>query len=111
MNPAPRRTRCVSGPKEGSPNVIERDHTPGVFERLTDLRRGDKVFVARKDGSTATFQVVNIQHFAKSRFPTKKVYGTLDHPGLPLITCGGLDASTNLYAENVVVFADMIPRT
>lgn len=80
---------------------------PGVFERLTQLRRRDLIHVARKDGSTATFRVVRVQHFAKSRFPTKKVYGDIDHPGLRLITCGGLDASTNKFNENVVVFADL----
>lgn len=100
-------------PGEVGPAIIVghvRFNTPGVFERLTDLRHGDKVLVARKDGSTATFQVTMVQHFAKSRFPTKKVYGNLDHPGLRLITCGGLNASTNAYDENVVVFADLVTR-
>ena len=83
--------------------------TPGVFERLTDLRHGAKILVDRKDGLTATFLVTTVQHFAKSRFPTKKVYGNLDHPGLRLITCGGLDPSSNVFEENVVVFADLIP--
>lgn len=81
---------------------------PGVFERLTDLRRGDGIAVSRKDGSTARFRVVKVQHFAKSAFPTKKVYGNIDHPGLRLITCGGLDATTNKFDENVVVFADLV---
>jgi len=82
--------------------------TPGVFERLTDLRRDDRVNVRRRDGSTARFRVTRVEHFAKSAFPTKKVYGNLDHPGLRLITCGGLDASTNKFEENVVVFADLV---
>ena len=81
---------------------------PGVFERLTDLRRGDRIAVDRKDGSTARFRVVKVQHFAKSAFPTKRVYGNIDHPGLRLITCGGLDAKTNEFDENVVVFADLV---
>lgn len=81
---------------------------PGVFERLSDLRRGDPVEVSRKDGSTARFRVVKVQHFAKSGFPTKKVYGNIDHPGLRLITCGGLDPDTNRFAQNLVVFADLV---
>ncbi len=81
---------------------------PGVFERLSDLRRGDPVEVSRKDGSTARFRVVKVQHFAKSGFPTKKVYGNIDHPGLRLITCGGLDPDTNRFSQNVVVFADLV---
>ncbi len=83
---------------------------PGVFEHLTDLRAGDPIDVTRKDGSTASFRVTTVRHFAKSRFPTKKVYGNLDHPGLRLITCGGLDASTDVFEENVVVFANLVSR-
>jgi sortase (surface protein transpeptidase) len=81
--------------------------TPGVFARLTDLRPDDKILVKRKDGSTATFRVTRLAHFAKSNFPTKRVYGNIDHAGLRLITCGGLDADTNVFEENVVVFADL----
>jgi sortase (surface protein transpeptidase) len=97
-------------PGELGPAIIVghvRYETPGVFARLTDLRRGDEIDVQREDGSTATFRVTRLQHFAKSAFPTEKVYGNIDHPGLRLITCGGLDAETNEFEENVVVFADL----
>jgi sortase (surface protein transpeptidase) len=97
-------------PGELGPAIIVghvRYETPGVFARLTDLRRGDEIDVNRKDGSTATFRVTRLQHFAKSAFPTEKVYGNIDHPGLRLITCGGLDAETNEFEENVVVFAEL----
>jgi sortase (surface protein transpeptidase) len=97
-------------PGELGPAIIVghvRYETPGVFARLTDLRRGDEIDVNREDGSTATFRVTRLQHFAKSAFPTEKVYGNIDHPGLRLITCGGLDAETNEFEENVVVFADL----
>jgi sortase (surface protein transpeptidase) len=87
-----------------------RYNTPGVFARLTDLRHGDRIDVRRKDGRTASFRVARLERFAKSAFPTKKVYGNIDHPGLRLITCGGLDARTNHYDENVVVFADLVAR-
>ncbi len=57
---------------------------------------------------TATFRVTRLAHFAKSEFPTKQVYGNIDHAGLRLITCGGLDANTNEFDENVVVFAELV---
>lgn len=98
-------------PGELGPAIIVghvRYDTPGVFERLTDLRRNDEIDVKRKDGSTAKFHVTRVQHFAKSAFPTQKVYGNIDHAGLRLITCGGLDAKTNKFEENVVVFADLV---
>ena len=97
-------------PGELGPAIIVghvRYKTPGVFARLTELRPDDAINVARKDGSTAEFVVTRVEHFAKSRFPTKKVYGNIDHAGLRLITCGGLDADTNKFDENVVVFAKL----
>ncbi len=81
--------------------------TPGVFARLTELKADDAILVRRRDGSTARFRVTRLSHFAKAAFPTKKVYGNIDHAGLRLITCGGLDATTNKFDENVVVFADL----
>jgi hypothetical protein len=87
-----------------------RYNTPGVFARLTELRRADEIDVRREDGTTATFRVTRLEHFAKSQFPTQMVYGNLDHAGLRLITCGGLDASTNEFKENVVVFADLVSQ-
>jgi hypothetical protein len=66
------------------------------------------VEVERKDGSTARFRVTRVEHFAKASFPTEKVYGNIDHAGLRLITCGGLDAKTSEFEENVVVFAELV---
>ena len=102
--------RGAPTPGELGPAIIVghvRFETPGVFARLTELRPDDEIKVARKDGSTAAFRVTRVQHFAKSAFPTKKVYGNIDHAGLRLITCGGLDANTNKFDENVVVFAEL----
>jgi hypothetical protein len=43
--------------------------------------------------------------FSKSRFPSRAVYGPIDHAGLRL-TCGGTyDAAGHSYLDNVVVFA------
>ncbi|MGZ8738649.1 MAG: class F sortase [Nocardioides sp.] len=100
-------------PGELGPAIIVghvRFETPGVFARLTELRPDDAINVARKDGSTARFVVTRVEHFEKSRFPTNKVYGNIDHAGLRLITCGGLDANTNKFDENVVVFAELAPE-
>jgi hypothetical protein len=77
-----------------------------VFYRLGTLRPGDHVDVARKDGKTAVFTVTRVARFSQSRFPTRAVYGAIDHAGLRLITCGGTyDAANHKYLDNVVVFA------
>ncbi len=96
-------------PGELGPSVlaghVSWNGTPGVFERLGELARGDEVSVVRDDGSTAVFTVERTRQYAKDAFPTSTVYGDLDHAGLRLITCGGLDPDTGLYDDNVVVFA------
>ncbi len=82
--------------------------SPGVFERLSELSVGDRVSVLRNNGSTADFAVTRTRTYAKDTFPTDTVYGDINHAGLRLITCGGLDADTGSYKDNVVVFAELI---
>jgi sortase (surface protein transpeptidase) len=80
-----------------------------VFFRLAALRRGDLVRVARADGRVAVFRVSRVAQFEKSRFPTREVFGPIDHAGLRLITCGGTyDAARHRYLANVVVFAGLV---
>ena len=82
------------------------DGAPAVFHRLGTMRRGDQVTVTREDGKTAVFTVSRVARFPKSQFPTRAVYGAIDHAGLRLITCGGsYDTARNSYLDNVVVFA------
>jgi hypothetical protein len=72
------------------------------------VRRGDHVSVTRKDGKTAVFTVTRVAKYSKSRFPSKAVYGAIDHAGLRLITCGGTyDAARRRYLDNVIVFAKL----
>ena len=79
---------------------------PGVFSRLGTVQRGDRVSVTREDGRTAVFTVSQVARFSKSQFPTRAVYGAIDHAGLRLITCAGTyDAASHKYSDNVVVFA------
>jgi Sortase domain len=82
------------------------DGAPAVFHRLGTMRRGDQVTVTRKDGKTAVFTVTRVARFSKSQFPSRAVYGSIDHAGLRLITCGGTyDVARHRYLDNVVVFA------
>jgi len=70
------------------------------------MRPGDQVTVTRKDGKIAVFTVTRVARFSKSQFPSRAVYGPIDHAGLRLITCGGTyDAAKHSYLDNVVVFA------
>jgi hypothetical protein len=69
------------------------------------MRPGDQVTVTRKDRKIAVFAVTRVARFSKSQFPSRAVYGPIDHAGLRLITCGGTyDAARHRYLDNVVVF-------
>jgi hypothetical protein len=86
---------------------------PGVFYKLHSVKPGDQVVVTRADGSKPVFRVTLVKQYLKENFPTKLVYGNLDHSGLRLITCGGtFNSRTGHYEDNLVVFADlMAPST
>jgi Sortase domain len=85
---------------------------PGVFYNLHNLKPGDQVTVTRADGNQPAFRVTRVAQFPKDQFPTKLVYGNIDHAGLRLITCGGsFNSQTAHYEDNIVVFADLIATT
>jgi hypothetical protein len=79
---------------------------PGVFFRLAGLRRGDRVYVRRADGTLAGFRVTSVRTYQKDSFPTQAVYGPTPDAELRLITCGGaFDPGRGSYLSNVVVYA------
>jgi len=81
----------------------------GVFVDLKRVSVGDEIVVDREDGSSAIFRVTYTTQIAKQAFPTSLVYGNLDHAGLRLITCGGaFDPTTRSYADNVIVYAELV---
>lgn len=81
---------------------------PAVFFYLGQLEKGDSIFVDRADGSTAEFVVTDMERPAQSRFPTEKVYGSIDHAGLRLITCTGIyDRGRSQYTHNLIVYAEL----
>ncbi|GES33314.1 class F sortase [Streptomyces angustmyceticus] len=102
------------GPTPGSrgPAVIAGHVTwngkPSVFEKLSTMKAGDTIEVARQDGKTAKFTVDRVAQYPKNKFPTVEVYKNLDHAGLRLITCGGrYNEGRHYYPDNVVVFASL----
>jgi LPXTG-site transpeptidase (sortase) family protein len=85
---------------------IDGHHRAGVFWRLNTLRRGDKIYVTRADGTLVEFRVTSVQTYLKDHFPTEDVYGPVPDPELRLITCGGtFDLATGHYLSNIVVYA------
>jgi sortase (surface protein transpeptidase) len=79
---------------------------PGIFFRLRLLRPGNHIYVRQAGGRLAIFRVTAVRQYAKSAFPTGRVYGPAPDPELHLITCGGVfDEATGNYLANVVVYA------
>jgi sortase (surface protein transpeptidase) len=79
---------------------------PAVFFRLGSLRPGRHIVVERRDGSRLRFTVHRLEHYAKRRFPARRVYGPTRRPELRLITCSGtFDYATGHYLDNTVVYA------
>lgn len=102
-------TPGAQGPAVIYGHVDSAANGPSVFFDLGNLRPGDKVLVARADGTVAVFEVDGIRRYPKDDFPTKRVYGSTDHAALRLVTCGGaFDRSTGHYLDNIVVFASLV---
>lgn len=79
---------------------------PGVFFRLTTLRRGDVIIVDRADRSSVSFVVDSSTQVPKIAFPTELVYSPKPVAQLRLITCGGyFNRGTRSYLDNVIVNA------
>jgi len=94
------------GPAVIEGHVSSKARGPSVFFELSTLAVGDRVDVLREDGTTASFEVYDLQQFPKDGFPSLQVYGNTPGPELRLITCGGTIAeSDGHYTDNIVVFA------
>lgn len=98
------------GPSVILGHVDSKMYGPAVFYRLGALEKGDRVRVERADGSVARFRVDRVVRFPKDRFPTAAVYGSIDHAGLRLITCGGqFDPTRGHYEDNIIAYASLVP--
>ena len=98
-----------TGPAVIEGHVSSRSRGPSVFHALSAVAVGARVDVLREDGTTASFEVYDVQQFPKDGFPTLQVYGGTPGPELRLITCGGTVAeSDGRFSDNVVVFAHAV---
>ncbi|UWX85648.1 class F sortase [Arthrobacter sp. zg-Y1110] len=79
----------------------------GVFAGLRNLSPGDRLEIAREDGSTAVFSVDRGEQYGKDEFPTLAVYGNTAGAELRLITCDGFDPATGTFDDNYVVYASL----
>jgi LPXTG-site transpeptidase (sortase) family protein len=100
-------------PGETGPAVVlghvDGNHQKGIFFRLKELAPGDRVSIARKDGSTVAFEVMKVHQVPKKDFEAEGVYDDTAGPELRLITCGGVfDRNAHNYVDNIVVYARLV---
>jgi hypothetical protein len=89
---------------------VDSAHAPGVFARLGELTRGDRLGVAGEDGWTTVFEVRAVTRHAKAALPAS-LWRHDDRRILRLITCGGrFDRARRSYTDNVIVHAIALGR-
>lgn len=88
---------------------VDRPGGIAIFWRLREIQPGDLIEVDRVDGKTVKFRADSIKQFPQDNFPTKEVYGNIDHSGIRLITCGGtFNSQTGRYTHNTVVYGSLV---
>jgi sortase A len=104
------------GPKPGEKGsaVIDghygwKDGISAVFDNLSKLKRGDKIYIENEKGITLTFIVRETKIFGENE-DASVVFSSNDGGShLNLITCGGAWSKTvKSYSDRVVVFADRV---
>lgn len=100
-------------PGELGPSIVAAHVTwqgkRGAFFSLGSMKDGQRIEIDRTDGSTGVFEVEGIGQYPKKAFPSEKVYGSVNHAALRLITCGGVyDGDSGHHLDNVVVYAKLV---
>ncbi|WP_033293210.1 class F sortase [Amycolatopsis jejuensis] len=100
-------------PGEAGPAVVlghvDGNKQKGIFYRLKEMKPGDDISIARRDGSTAHFVVTKVDQVPKDVFPSDAVYGDTSDAELRLITCGGaFDRGEHSYVDNIIVYAHLV---
>ncbi|WP_433512801.1 class F sortase [Nonomuraea sp. CA-143628] len=79
-----------------------------VFYRLSEVAKGDQIYVYRSDKKVTRFTVSGVEQVSKSSFPTARVYGNTKNAQLRLITCGGVyNKAAHSYTDNIIVYATL----
>jgi len=79
-----------------------------VFEHLSNLKAGDKIYVKNGFGSTTVFVVTKLVLYGENDNDPKIFISSDEKPHLNLITCGGVwNKIKKSYSDRLVVFSDL----
>lgn len=84
-----------------------KNNIPAIFDNLSKLHKGDKIYVVDKNGVTTTFVVRELRTFSESD-DSSAVFGSSDGKShLNLVTCeGAWNKTKKSYSKRLVVFTD-----
>lgn len=86
-----------------------RNHIPAVFDNLSQLRAGDKLYIEDKKGTAATFLVRESRNYDPKADATGVFHSSDGKSHLNLITCEGTwNASQKSFSNRLVVFTDRV---
>jgi hypothetical protein len=106
------------GPQPGSGQMAvvlghQNDAGPAVFNRLLELRPGDRMTLTDVDGATLTLEVLGEPLTGLDKATSALSDALNGHPAeadLALVTCGGeYDPEAGASEDNTVVFATVVP--
>jgi hypothetical protein len=106
------------GPQPGSGQMAvvlghENDAGSAVFNRLHELRPGDRMTMTDADGAVLTLEVMSDPVTGLDKATSALADALNGHPsgaGLALVTCGGeYDPEAQASEDNTVVFASVVP--
>ncbi|MDJ0464291.1 sortase [Streptomyces sp. H27-C3] len=83
---------------------------PAALYAAGALRPGDRISLQRRDGTTVTFTVTDLNVWAKDHFPSRRVYAPTTEARLTVITCAGWDDDADTYTSNLVITAQREPQ-
>lgn len=80
----------------------------GVFKKLSELQKGDSVYVTTREQVTLHFVVTGIERYPYESAPTELVFSRQDKARLNLITCEGRwVAADKTYNQRLVVYTEL----
>lgn len=84
-----------------------KNNAPAVFDDLSTLKKGDKIYVGNDKGETITFVVRELRLFGE-KGNAAEVFGSNDGKAhLNLVTCEGVwNKDSKSYSKRLVVFTD-----
>ena len=78
-----------------------------VFDDLYQLKKGDKVYIKDKDGTTIIFVVTKTEKFANNANASELFTSSDNLSHLNLVTCAGTwDPTNKTHSQRLVVFTD-----